>query len=121
MLWLLRLLHQPGERLCYGFRASQERINVSAIPTAPCVFFQSLSSHLAYPGFSEQCGQCKQRDNWHYEQDQQYHWCSQQDEASYIRLLNFFPYLGSLSFHLKLWFYHPPLFKFLLTEFVRLF
>ena len=28
-VWLLpRLLHQPGERLCYGCRASQERINV---------------------------------------------------------------------------------------------
>ena len=36
MLWLLRqLLHQPGERLPYGCHASQERINVSTVPTAP--------------------------------------------------------------------------------------
>ena len=48
MLWLLR---QPGER-----------INVSADPMAPQSFFQSLSSHLAYSGFNEQCGQCQQRD-----------------------------------------------------------
>ena len=48
MLWLLR---QPGER-----------INVSADPMAPQSFFQSLSSHLAYSGFNEQCGQCEQRD-----------------------------------------------------------
>ena len=35
LLWLLlQLLHQPGERLCYGCRASQERINMSAVPTA---------------------------------------------------------------------------------------
>ena len=31
---------------------SQERINVSAVPMAPRVFFQLLSSSLAYPGFS---------------------------------------------------------------------
>ena len=37
LLWLLLscLLHQPGERLCYGCCASQERINVSAVPIAP--------------------------------------------------------------------------------------
>ena len=36
MLWLLLLLlRQPGERLRYGCHASQERINVSAVPTAP--------------------------------------------------------------------------------------
>ena len=50
---------------------SQERINVSAVPMAPQVFFQPLGSHLAYPGFSEQCRQCKQQDNWHHEQDDQ--------------------------------------------------
>lgn len=67
---------QPGERLhyvtlwlCYGhllvrlgyvmLRAatrrcvSQERIKVSAVPTAPCIFFQPLSSGLAYSGFKE--------------------------------------------------------------------
>ena len=48
MLWLLC---HPGERLCYGCRASQERINMSAFPTASQVFFQPLSSHLSYPGF----------------------------------------------------------------------
>ena len=58
---------QPGERLCcvrlcYG--CCQKRINVSAVPTDPQVFFQPLSVCLTYPGFSEQCGQC--------EQDQQY-------------------------------------------------
>ena len=31
---------------------------------APQAFFQSLSSHLAYPGFNKQCGQCEQRDTW---------------------------------------------------------
>ena len=47
ILWLLlRLLHQPGERLCYSFCASQERINVSAVPTTPWVSFQALSSSL---------------------------------------------------------------------------
>ena len=51
-LWLL---HQAGDRLCYGCLASQERVNVSAAPTAPQVFFQPLSSGLAYLGFGEQC------------------------------------------------------------------
>ena len=71
-LWLLLWLpQQPGERLYYGCHASQEKINVSQVPMAPQVFFQPLSSCLAYPGFSEQCGQCEKRDNWHCEQDQQ--------------------------------------------------
>ena len=47
MLWLLC---QPGERLCYGYHSNQERINMSAVPVAPQIFFQPLSSHLAYPG-----------------------------------------------------------------------
>lgn len=52
MLWLLLwLLSQPGEMLYYGCHASQEEINVSAVPMAPWVSFQSLSSCLAYPGF----------------------------------------------------------------------
>ena len=56
MLWLLlQLLHQPGERLCYGCHASQERRNASALPMVPRVSFQLLSSRLAYPGFSKQC------------------------------------------------------------------
>ena len=40
---------------CYGSCASQKRINMSAVPIAPHMFFQPLSSHLAYPGFSKQC------------------------------------------------------------------
>ena len=36
MLWLLLwLLHQPGERLCCSCHASQEKVNRSAVPTAP--------------------------------------------------------------------------------------
>ena len=58
MLWLLLwLLRQPGERLCYGCHASQERINMYAVPVVPGIFFQPLSLHLAYPGFSKQCEQ----------------------------------------------------------------
>ena len=49
MLWLLC---QPGKRLCYGCCASQEKIKVPVFPMAPRVFFQPLSSSLAYPGFS---------------------------------------------------------------------
>ena len=46
--------------LCYGCHASQERINISAVPTAPRDSFQILSLHLAYPGFHEQCRQCEE-------------------------------------------------------------
>lgn len=76
MLWLLLWAITPGERLCYGCCLSQESINVSAIPMAPCNFFLPLNSSFAYPGFSKQY---EQQDNWHHEQDQQYNWCSQQD------------------------------------------
>ena len=62
-------LSQPREGLCYGCCAHQERINVSAVPMAPRVFFQPLSSSFAYPGFNKQCEQQK---NWHCEQDQRY-------------------------------------------------
>ena len=58
MLWLLC---QPGEN------------NVSAFPMAPWVFFQPLSSSLAYPGLNKQC---EQQDNWHREQDQLDRHCS---------------------------------------------
>ena len=64
------------KRNCYGCHASQKRIRMSAVPMALQVFFQPLSSCLAYPEFSEQC---EQKDNWHYEQDQQYDWYSWQD------------------------------------------
>ena len=73
MLWLLLwLLCQPGERLCYGHHAGQEGINVPALPTDPCIFFQTLSSSLAYPWFSEQCKQCEYQDNSHNEQNPQH-------------------------------------------------
>ena len=65
-----------GERGC----ASQQRINMSVVPVAPQVSLEPLSSCLAYPGFSEQCGQCEQQDNWHCEQDEkQYNWHGLQD------------------------------------------
>ena len=66
-------------RLCYVISAAtagcanQKKINVSAVSVAPCVFFQPLSSRLAYHGFSEQCTQCEQQDNWCHEQDQPQH------------------------------------------------
>ena len=50
--------------------ANQERINVSAVPMAPQVSFQPLSSSLAYPGFSKGCKQCEQQEAWYREQDQ---------------------------------------------------
>ena len=67
-----------GETVCQERLscASQERLNVSTFPTAPQVFFQPTSLHLAYPGFSKQC---EQQDNWYHEQDQLYNWCSWQD------------------------------------------
>ena len=43
---------------------------MSAGTMAPQVSFQSLSLHLAYPGFSEQYGQGEQQDNWLCELDQ---------------------------------------------------
>ena len=77
---LLWLLHQPGERLYYGCCASQERRNVSVVPSAPPIFFQTLSLRLVYPGFSKQC---EQEDNQRCEEDQQYNRHSQQDEQQY--------------------------------------
>ena len=32
----------------------------------------ALNLSFAYPGFSKQCKQHEQQDNWHHEQDQQY-------------------------------------------------
>ena len=73
MLWLLQwLLCQPGERLCYGCHANQERIKGSVIPRAPHISIQPLSLHLAYPRFSKRWGQREQQDNWHQKQDQLY-------------------------------------------------
>ena len=49
LLWLLLwLLHQKGERLCFGYHASQERINIYAVPMAPGIFLQLPRSHLTY-------------------------------------------------------------------------
>ena len=42
---------------------------MSAVPMAPQGSFQPLSLHLAYPGFSEQRGQCEQQDSWRQEQN----------------------------------------------------
>ena len=65
------LSHERRE-YCYACCASQERINVSAVPMALCVFFQPLSSRIAYSGFNKQCAKCEQQDSWHHEQDKQY-------------------------------------------------
>ena len=53
VLWVS---HERRE-LWYGCCAIQERINVSAVPMAPHIFFQLLSSCFAYPELSEQCAQ----------------------------------------------------------------
>ena len=59
MLWLLLwLLQQSWE-------------NKFAVPMALRVSFQPLNLCFAYPGFSEQCTQRAQQDNWCYKQDQQ--------------------------------------------------
>ena len=42
MLWLCYVC-------CYGCCTSQERINASAVPTAPHIFFQPLNLHLGLP------------------------------------------------------------------------
>lgn len=83
---LLRLRHHPGEktlvatasaRLYYGCCTSQGRINVSAVPVAPPVLFQTLSLCLAYSQFSKQY---EQQDSWRHKQvDQGYIWHSWQD------------------------------------------
>ena len=33
--------------------SARRELKVSAVPTAPCIFFQPLSSCLAYPGFKD--------------------------------------------------------------------
>ena len=58
-VWLCTMLCLLLQLLC-----QPERINVSAFPMAPRIFFWPLSSPLAYPAFSEQCGQCEQQYNW---------------------------------------------------------
>ena len=62
MLWLL----------WHGWASRERRGNYVCSLTAPRTFFQPLSLSLAYPGFSEQCKQCEQQDNWCHEQDERY-------------------------------------------------
>ena len=61
--------HERRE-LWYGCCVSQERRNVSWVPTLPWVFFQPLSLCLSSPGFSLQWD--TQQDNWRHEQHQWY-------------------------------------------------
>ena len=75
LLWLLLwLLCQPGERLCYGSHASQERINTSVVLRL-LTFSSSLLAHVLPTIISANSAHSEiQRDNWHCEQDQQYRW-----------------------------------------------
>ena len=56
VLWRRRPLSPPGARRIrqvgcgYSCRIRQEGRNASVVPTAPLIFFQPLSSCLAYPG-----------------------------------------------------------------------
>ena len=59
------------QRGCVTAAVSARREHVSAVPEPPRVSFQPLSLGLADPGFSEQCAQCEQRDNWHHKQDEE--------------------------------------------------
>ena len=85
-------LCQPGEKLywvrlcygrCYSCCISQERINVSAVPMPPQLFFQTLNLCLAYPGFSRQC---ERQDKWHHKQGQQYKTQLQTPRAQIINI-----------------------------------
>ena len=51
-----------------------------AASTAAQVFFQPLSSHLAYPGSANSAHSEIQQYNWHHELDQQYTWCVEEGE-----------------------------------------
>ena len=62
---------------------------MSAVSMAPQVFFQPLSSLLAYAGFSKHCRQCEQQDNWCHEQDKEQH--------SGLPFFFFFKFLGLLQ------------------------
>ena len=71
MLWLLLwLLGQPGERLCYGCQASHERINMSAVSTAPQVFSSLLAQALPTLHSVNSAHSEKQQDNLHHKHDQ---------------------------------------------------
>ena len=67
VLWLLC---QPGEYKRV-FSSSSGRSLLPAVGLLSVVSFQPLHSHLAYPGFNEQCAQRDTDDNWHHKQDDQ--------------------------------------------------
>ena len=76
-LQYLCLNNAHGQRSLAGYSPcdlkepdTTEQLSTAAVPASPRVFFQPLSSCLTYPGFSEQCAQCEQQDNWCCEQDQ---------------------------------------------------
>ena len=105
-------LGQPQEErkqqeYCDVWGVSQESINMSAVPTAPRVFFQPLSLSLAYPGFREQCDQ---QDNSHCEQDaQRNNWHSRQDtqdpagrEPQWLNNSSLFPDLAMICDYIPL-------------------
>ena len=60
-IWKSHTWPSHWTELCYICNyescASQERINMSAFPMGPHIFFQPLSLRLAYLGFSKQCTQ----------------------------------------------------------------
>ena len=85
--------------LWYG---CQGKTSVSTIARAPGVSFQPLSSRLAYPGFSEQCGQWIQQDDWRHRQDQQYGCPMCGSKLSLLRV-EFPPDYGSLCEGWGLW------------------
>ena len=77
---LLWLLYQPGGGLfCVTLRygCCQKRINTSAVPTPPWVFFQPLNSwlptYLAFPSLGSTVYSEMQQDNWPHEQDDQWY------------------------------------------------
>lgn len=60
------------ERGCVMATCQSGKNKLSAVPMGLWSFFQPLSLPFIYPGFNKQC---EQRDNWWYEEDQQYrHW-----------------------------------------------
>ena len=59
---------------CYGCWVSQERINVSAVPIAPWVSFQTQLTPCL-PWVQQTCRQCEHQGNWCLQQDEeQYSW-----------------------------------------------
>ena len=71
IICVLQLLRQPGERLCYGCRSSQERINVSAVLMAPESFYCLLVRTLPAVGSANSENRVNSETTC-CEQDQQY-------------------------------------------------